>query len=173
MNVTLNRELLKRIETKLIRGLTICSNSSRQMRSILLEFPKRKMRKYWKLYETSALGLPPAVNDVNNCFRCHFFTKNDKPRPISVAVRSKMIKAKFLYVYKRKKGLSTIEIVFTGPDISIFINDALTACNRKLFYMAKQFCKTKEFKYFWIQDSGIFIRLKDRSKILRISSEAD
>lgn len=172
-------------ELKLRTFETNCSEVSKRMNDLqqqlkanevdIVGIPERKNENILEVVRniSTALGLPSAVNDVNNCFRCHFSTKNDKPRPISVAFRSKMIKAEFVNAYKRKKGLSAVEVGFTEPDTSIFINDALTAYNRKLFYMAKQFCKTKEFKYCWIQDSRILIRQNDRSKILRISSEED
>lgn len=75
---------------------------------------------------------------------------------ISVTSQSKMMKTEFVNAYKCKKGLNTVEIGFTKPETPTFLNDALSAYNRKLlFYMAKQFCKKREFKYCWIQDSQI------------------
>lgn len=94
-------------------------------------------KKYENILEirniSTTLGLPSTIDDVNNCFRCHFSAKNDKPSQISVAFPSKNIKAEFVDAYKLKEGLSAIEVEFTEPDTSILIDLVLTANNRKLF----------------------------------------
>lgn len=119
---------------------------------------------------SSKLGIPSLDTCVENYYRVHSSSK-DKPRPIIINFKTKLYRSEFMKAYKRHKSLNTADIGVKGPISNIYVNESLTAHNRKLFYVVRQFAKTNAFKYCWTQDCKILLRKDEGSRIVHVTSE--
>lgn len=56
---------------------------------------------------------------------------------------------------------------------NIFINDQLTAYNKKLFWMTRNKIKINKWKFSWINEGKIFVRKDENSQYLKINNICD
>ena len=64
-------------------------------------------------------------------------------------------------------------IDFKYKNQSIYINDHLSRFNRGLFAAASDAKRKLQFKYLWVKNGQIFMRLNDRSPLIKICKEVD
>lgn len=75
--------------------------------------------------------------------------------------------------YKNKQPLKANHINNILPDKLIYINHELTATNRKIFWLTKQFTNEYKWKYVWSHSSGIYVRKSDGDSAIKIQTIND
>ncbi|CAH2105765.1 unnamed protein product [Euphydryas editha] len=72
-----------------------------------------------------------------------------------------------------KKTITGSELGFGDSALKIFVNDHLTAENKKLLTMVKSIAKEKNVSYVWVKHSKIHVRKNDTSPVHIIGKESD
>lgn len=101
---------------------------------------------------------------------------SSQPRPLVIAFTRQAKREEFLKHAKARRFLKNKDIVENGSDATVFINERLTANDRRLFRVSRQFAKNHAYKHCWIRNGNIFLRQKDYkegSPAIRIQSDED
>lgn len=104
-------------------------------------------------------------------------TKNNKHTIIvefnTTQMKNDMLKSAKLYNYKNKNNkLSAKHLgLKSNPDEPIFLSENLTAKSSRLFFLARDLKKVKNYKYCWTNYGKIYIRQDYKSPIISITSE--
>lgn len=158
-------------------------NFERGSRSTCLEIkniPASKSETKAALIETvtkigKILNINIQKSEVKDVFRIN--TRNPENKTIIVDLVSVITKDTILKAFKNyNKGpgrLTTEHMKISGPAKPIFISENLTAKMKRLFYLARVFANTNEYKYCWSSNGKIFIREKDGSPYHIIKDETD
>ena len=124
----------------------------------------------------SVLGIKISLSDIDYTYRFH--TKNTEvtPRAPGIMVRfvCHRIKAEVLRLRKEKANLTTEDIQMTHKKVNnIYINESLTASNRKLHGKGRALQKENKIKYVWIKDGKVLCRKKNGCKVVEIKRPQD
>lgn len=126
---------------------------------------------------SDVLNMVVDVNSIRDIYRVN--TKIDSNKPIiveftSVITKEKLIEQckKFNLQHKNNK-LNTSHLNISGPQKSVYISEHLTSRARRLFFLARDFANTNEFKFCWTAGGKVFIRKKEGERLIRINSESD
>lgn len=123
----------------------------------------------------SVINVSIQPHEVKDIFRIG--TKEKDNRTIIVDFSTNLLKEKFIEKYKKfNKGsnrLSTEHLHIGGPAKPIFISENLSPRMKRLFFLARDFANTNNFRYCWIKNGKIFIREKDGEPHILIKTEAD
>ncbi|CAG9794282.1 unnamed protein product [Diatraea saccharalis] len=96
-----------------------------------------------------SLKLDIKGSDIRDVYRP--FGKSDVVRPIIVDLNSVILKNDIVQSYRKlnKSGdkLNSSHIKMKGPTKLIFISECLTFEGKKIFYSARDFCRTNQFKF--------------------------
>jgi hypothetical protein len=98
---------------------------------------------------------------------------NSKDKLIIVSFINRYIKEDFIASARLKKSILAEDIGFQGIKQRVFINDHLTAENKKLLTSTKTLLKQKGYMYVWVKHCKIHVRKDDNSKAFVIHSERD
>jgi hypothetical protein len=76
---------------------------------------------------------------------------------------------------QRKKGrqLTVDDVLENGSETKVYLNEKLTFENKRLFFLARQKGKEKNYKYIWVKNGKIFVRKFEEVAIIRITDEYD
>jgi len=90
-------------------------------------------------------------------------TKNNADSKIIVKFNNSNIKEAFIISdiktpIKNKNPLKANQIHSSFQEKTVYINHDLTPTCRKIFWLAKQFINTYNWKYVWANSDGLFIR---------------
>jgi hypothetical protein len=98
--------------------------------------------------------------------------RKDRVPSIEVKFATSSVRDKWL---KRKKGrqLTVDDVYENGSDSKVYINEKLTSENKRLFYLAREKGKEKNYKYVWVKNGKIFVRKFEDVGITRIKNEYD
>lgn len=125
----------------------------------------------------SALGVKLDASMINSCYRLR--SSNDRnSSKIIVSFTKKCYKDEILKCRKIKTDFATdllddsLKRCVQDSNI-IYINEFLTAYNKKLYLKAKEYKNKNKVKYLWVKNGNIFMRKSDNSKIIIIKSEHD
>ncbi|KAJ2937537.1 hypothetical protein O0L34_g19044 [Tuta absoluta] len=155
----------------------------RQLRSSTIEIrniqfePTEKKYDLIKLVKNigNQLNLPLEEESIKDVFRTT--SKNPSHKPIVVDFVSTLTKDKVLSAVKKqkqeKKKLMSTMLGVTGPSVPIFISENLTAKNKRLFALAREYAKQHNFKYCWSAHGTIYLRKSDGDRVSRINSDND
>lgn len=158
-------------------------NIERSSRSTCLEIkniPVNKSETKTVLIETitnigKILNLNLQQQEVKDVFRIN--TRNPENKTVILELVSVITKDTILKAFKNyNKGpgkLTTENLKISGPPKPIFIAENLTAKMRRLFYLARVFANSNDYKYCWSSNGKIFIRARDGSPYYIIRAEAD
>ncbi|XP_028025757.1 uncharacterized protein LOC114239652 [Bombyx mandarina] len=106
--------------------------------------------------------------------RRNFIEGNDnRPRILSVRLARRSVRDALLKGARVRRNLSTTDLDVPGPVRTVYLNERLSAYNRKLFGTTRQKGKDKGWKYVWTKDGRIYIRRGDGTPALRIRVQAD
>lgn len=125
----------------------------------------------------TALNLPIQTSNIRDVFRIN--TKKEGNKPIIVDFTSIIVKDSVIEHCKkfnnqhRENKLNTTHLHISGPPNNIYISEHLTAKARRLFFLARDFASTNEYKYCWTAGGKIFIRKREGERHLRVTTEAD
>lgn len=104
--------------------------------------------------------------------------KPGSTRSIISEFSSVSIKKDFLNAakaYNKQKSphnkLNTSHLNFTGDPAQVYIVEFLPGSTRKLFYLAREYSRTNNYKYCWSKDCRIFIQKDNTSKAILIQNE--
>lgn len=104
-------------------------------------------------------------------------TKPGLTKPIIVKFTNRQFRNDFIFQAKKAKLQcnqldSTKDLLFSA-NTKIFVNDHLTAANKKLFFEARQCVKNRTAKSAWTVNGKIMIRRDDASGPITIRDEYD
>lgn len=108
---------------------------------------------------------------VVNAFRMYSKVTN-KPRKIIAKLNSIENKQQLMDIAKKRK-LNTKNLDENWDFGNIFINNELSSFNRDLFFKARMFAKTNDFKFVWYKDFKIFIKKNENAKAHIVQDDLD
>lgn len=118
---------------------------------------------------SSNISYPTSPEDWSNIYRLFRQTNQDKPPSIIVFFKDSLKRDGFLSAAKSHRGMSTAKIGIKGSDNLIFVNEHLTKARKKLFYTAKAFKNSNNFKYLWTNKGKIYLRKSDGSQAINVN----
>lgn len=113
---------------------------------------------------------------------CHRLRKNEtrpsQARGVIIRFVRRIDKEEFLQKKKIKRELKVTDlpeefIKLVKADNFIYVNESLTAANRKLFAQAREFKIKNKIKYLWTKDGKIMMRATDSSRVYQIRTVND
>lgn len=120
------------------------------------------------------LDVPVQTSDIRNIQRIN--TKKPENKPIIVDFTSVLTKEKLIEhckKFNRTNKLTTSHLHIKGPSKPIFISENLTYKTRRLYFLARDFAKTNDYKYCWTAGGKVYIRKKEGEPTLRLNGEED
>lgn len=109
---------------------------------------------------------------IDNCHRLGR-SVSGKPVPgIIVKFTRRLDKEEFLRKKRVRHNLSTRHMGM-NTDLPVFINESLCPSRRRLYALARQAKKTKEYKYIWLRGGKILMRKNDGGPVKLVSSAGD
>lgn len=105
-------------------------------------------------------GIQPTSSNNEN-------KQSSRDNPIIIQFKSVYVKNSILKSYRNFKNNLYFDI---DEKNRIFINDHLSSNRRRLFYKARVFCKSNNYKYVWTNSGNIYIRKNENSKKILINS---
>lgn len=123
---------------------------------------------------SKVLNVPIHQNQVKDIFRIN--TKDPKNKTIIVDLTSALTKEKVVSMFRKfNKGskLTTEHLHISGPVTPIFISENLSSKMKRLFYLARESAKEKDYKFCWVSHGKIFARRRENGPLVRILTELD
>ncbi|CAH2073530.1 unnamed protein product, partial [Iphiclides podalirius] len=80
------------------------------------------------------------------------------PRRLIVSFTRRTKREEFLKQAKARRTLQSKDIVGSGIERKLFVNERLTSDSRRLFRTSRLWAKDHGFKYCWIRNGNIFVR---------------
>lgn len=116
--------------------------------------------------------------DIRDTFRVP--PKPDKKQSTIVfEFQSTRIKFEFLKAAKHYNKTHTGEVLNSSHlgldgmgNAPIFISERLTAKTRKLYYQAREFCKSESYTHCWVSRGKVYLRKKEGSPHIQVKNEA-
>lgn len=171
-----DKEYINQLENK----LEILERKSRNLCVELKNIPKDdKTESKCELIKTvqrvgSIVNFEISDSQIKDIYRIN--TKLDSNKPIIVEFTNALSKEGLLNsvkTYNRTYSgkLNTGSLLITGPIKPIFVSESLTDKSRKLFYLARDFAKTNDYRFCWSLHGVIYLRKREGSPQIRIESE--
>lgn len=104
------------------------------------------------------------VHRINN-------RNNTEPRDIIVQFKDRESRNKIMD--RRREKVTSREVTNGKSEKFIYVNEHLTAYNKKLLWETKSRCREIQFKFIWTKDGKIFARKDEKERAYRIRSEDD
>lgn len=82
-------------------------------------------------------------------------------RPLVVRFTRKVKRDEFLKQARVRRDLDSNQIVEKSPQIKVYVNERLTATNRRLFRDARIYASELGYKYCWVRNGSIYIRKRE------------
>lgn len=117
------------------------------------------------------VGLSPAHSRVTNINR-----SKSSQKPIIIEFQSQQYRNSVLKAFKtynlnnKNNKINTTDIGINGEKIPIFANESLTPMAKKLFYLARNLKKNKNYKYCWTSQGKVYIKKEEGSAAVLIKS---
>ncbi|KAJ8704357.1 hypothetical protein PYW08_013081 [Mythimna loreyi] len=122
----------------------------------------------------STLNVPFQPQEVKDIFRIG--SKDSENRTIVVDFTSNLRKEKFIQMYKKynkeNSKLSTETLKISGPSKPVFVSENLSPKMKRLFFLARDYASTNDYRYCWIKNGKIFMREKDGAQHIMIKDES-
>ncbi|KAJ8720832.1 hypothetical protein PYW08_006297 [Mythimna loreyi] len=119
-------------------------------------------------------GLQPS--DIRHIYRVP--GKKGTNRPIIMELNTIAAKQDILNSVRRHNNsnpsqkLNTAHFGISGTANAVYIGEDLTSSTRKLFYLARELCKEKQYKFCWIAHGKVLIRKIEGQSAVLIKNEA-
>ncbi|CAH2217102.1 jg3102 [Pararge aegeria aegeria] len=113
-------------------------------------------------------------HDINDIFRIN--SREQTRKTIIVDLASVILKEKIVKMYRiynKKQRLDTEFLKIENTPTPIFISENLTFKVKKVFFLAREFAKTKDYRYCWVSNGKVFLRRREGEKYLRIRDETE
>lgn len=179
----LEQELKKKDEHIIILEDTIedmmrgSRNKSLEIKNVPLE-PKETKEGLLKMVEHLAQDLKLDINTshISDIFKSKSNTekKTVTVEFISQSTRDAVLKSAKIYNHKNKNNkISAKNLGLTkNPDEPIFIAERLTQKASRLYFLARDLKRIKNYKYCWTSFGRVYIRKEDDSPIIMVKSES-
>ncbi|CAH2258501.1 uncharacterized protein LOC120636341 [Pararge aegeria] len=122
-----------------------------------------------------ALNLDIQPHEIKDVFRIK--TKTLDRKTIIVDLTSVILKEKIISAVRRfNKGqnkLTTEHLKIQGPAKPVFISENLTTKMKRVFFLARDYAKTNDFKFCWVSHGRIYLRKREGGPLIQISGESD
>lgn len=92
---------------------------------------------------------------------------------IVVKLKNPALKSRLTVALRKCRGVTSADIGIPGKASRIFVNEHLTAHNKKLLKLCKEKCSSMGYKYTWVKNSSIYVRKSDGTPFFQISTELD
>lgn len=126
----------------------------------------------------NTVACPIQKSDIKDIYRIKSRKDNLKTSPVIVETTSTLLRNDILKMCKSfntrnernrcAKHLGMLNI----PETPIFISEHLTARASRLYYLAREFKKAKNYVHCWTSYGKVYIRKPDNSQVILVSSEA-
>ncbi|CAB3243449.1 unnamed protein product [Arctia plantaginis] len=126
------------------------------------------------------VGVPIIESDLRDLYRLPGKSSNiSSTRPIIAEFKEVLTKQKLLNairLYNKDKAdprdkLNTEHIGIQGKRLPVYVTEQLPPSHKKLFYQAREFAKSNEYKFCWTANGNIFLRKQENEKLIKITSE--
>lgn len=87
--------------------------------------------------------------------------KDQLPRPLVISFTRRSKREQFLKQAKARRTLDSRNVVGSGPERKLFVNERLTAEARRLFRSTREWAKQNAYKYCWVKNGQVYIRKRD------------
>lgn len=95
------------------------------------------------------------------------------PRRIVIRFTRRTTRDNYLQAARVRRGITSNNVLPTGPTNRVYVNERLTKINRQLFAKGREACRRKQWKYCWTRDGQIFVRKEHGAPYFRITSNED
>lgn len=116
--------------------------------------------------------------DIKDIYRLKGRNDKEKSPPIIVELESTIIRTdllkkskEFNSKYKVKLQAKHLGLTYNEEN-PVFISEQLTAKGARLFFLARNLARSKQYKYCWTAFGRVLVRKDDTSKIVWVQSEA-
>lgn len=116
--------------------------------------------------------------DIRDIFRVQGRKEGKKDNPIIIETGSTILRNNFLksckaFNYRNKEKLRASHLGLNDAGTTpIFISEQLTARGARLFYLARDLSKSKNYKFCWTSFGKIYVRENESSPVIMIRNEA-
>lgn len=116
-----------------------------------------------------AIGVNIQNTEIRNVFSIN--SKSGKSTIVadftSVVLRNNVLQGvKSFRKQNPDRHLTSLDIGVTGQQVPIYISEALTSKSRRLFFLARDVAKTKDYKFCWSSNGKVYLRKNiDTSRI--------
>lgn len=95
-----------------------------------------------------------------------------RPRNVVVKLERRQQKDEIIAAIRKRKGLTAEDIDMRGNQ-NIFINEHLSPKNKLLYKKVRDFSKEQKYKFCWIKNCKIYLRLNENSNHICINHISD
>lgn len=116
--------------------------------------------------------------DIKDIYRIQSRKSGVNNTPIIVELASSILKMDLLlkvksYNIKNKTKIQAKHLGFTkNEETPVFISEQLTSKGARLFFLARDLTKSKEYKFCWTKHGRVFVKKDENSRVILINSEA-
>lgn len=115
--------------------------------------------------------------DIRDVYR---IKSKDMSNPIILELSSVITKEKIINGVKsfnksksKDEKLNTAHLNYANPSKPIYISETLSQGTQKLFYLARKFSKTHNYKFCWTSRGAVYLRKSESSSQIKINSLSD
>jgi hypothetical protein len=123
----------------------------------------------------SLLGVNLTPSDIDYSYWVNI-QSNKNASPVQPILKVRFLRynlvCEFLAARRAKKNFSTKDLG-CNENRTIYINESLSAYNRRLYSAAKELKKQGKLKYLWVRNGTIFVRKEDGGRKITLRCEAD
>lgn len=96
-----------------------------------------------------------------------------RPRRVIVRLARRELRDELLRAARVRRNINAADVGLAGPSRRIYINERLTATNRRLFQRVREECRKRGWRYSWTKKGRIFARQDDGKQVQYFRSESD
>ncbi|KAL4720002.1 hypothetical protein ACJJTC_002382 [Scirpophaga incertulas] len=135
--------------------------------------PSKKNENLFSILERMTKATDFAFSKLQVNYIARVPTHNSKNKHIVVSFINRYVKEEFVSAARSKKYITLADLDLGDSSTRVFVNDHLTAENKKLLNTVKSVAKEKNFAYVWVKYSKIHVRKNDTSPVMVIAKESD
>ncbi|KOB61932.1 Zinc finger DNA binding protein, partial [Operophtera brumata] len=154
-----------------------------------------KQQQWVRMSNIEVIGLPETANEspseliikvakhagvillaeqIESAHRVQPMQKVDgRPKPIVAKLRDRILKDQIISGLRKSRGIETRDIGMGGAVRRFYVNEHLTPENKNLLKKAKLRANEKSYKFVWVRNCNIFLRMNEASPVVYVQSERD
>lgn len=125
---------------------------------------------------SESLKLDLSLLDIKDVYRVPSKVENKYSTIVAefsnTLTKSKILKAANIYNKSNPTSpLSTSHIGITGDTTRIYPSESLTSKSKRLFFLARSFAKSNDYKYCWTSNGNVLLRKQDGTNCIVVKNE--